>query len=420
MVDRDKEPEATEGPSRRSFLGLSSVALAGAAFAGMTANAQEKASTRKAEHDHSSSDPGPENKALLGENSDSNNPPPTDHGDVVPLWYSFDLVKKRVEEGGWTHEVTQRVLPSSKEIAGVQMRLTAGSYREMHWHTADEWAYVLYGNARLTVMNPDGTMFIGDVSEGDLWLFPAGFPHSIQGLGPDGTEFLLVFNQGTFSEDGTMLLSETVAHIPPEVLAKNTCLDKSVFAQTPGAPLYIFPGNLPNSLEQDKAEIGGDRVASKYQYIFRLRSMEPTTASKAGEVRIVDSRNFPVSRKVAGAQLIIKPGHMREIHWHPNAPEWQYYIAGKGRMTVFFPVDNARTMDFNTNDVGYVPSNAPHYIENTGDTDLVVLELFAADEFMDVSFNQWLRRVPSEMLKAHLNIGKEMAARIPAEKLELV
>ena len=420
MVNRDKEPEATEGPSRRSFLGLSSVALAGAAFAGLAANAQEKASTRKAEHDHSSSDPGPENKALLGENSDSNNPPPTDHGDVVPLWYSFDLVKKRVEEGGWTHEVTQRVLPSSKEIAGVQMRLTAGSYREMHWHTADEWAYVLYGNARLTVMNPDGTMFIGDVSEGDLWLFPAGFPHSIQGLGPDGTECLLVFNQGTFSEDGTMLLSETVAHIPPEVLAKNTCLDKSVFAQTPGAPLYIFPGNLPHSLEQDKAEIGGERVASKYQYTFSLRSMEPTTFSKAGEVRIVDSRNFTVSKKIAGAQLIIKPGHMREIHWHPNAPEWQYYIAGKGRMTVFFPVDNARTMDFNTNDVGYVPSNAPHYIENTGDTDLVALELFAADEFMDVSLNQWLRRVPSEMLKAHLNIGKEMAARIPAEKLELV
>jgi oxalate decarboxylase len=420
MTDKEKELVFAEGPSRRSFLGLSSVALATAAFAGLTANAQDKASTQKAEHDRSSSDPGPENKTLLGENPNSNIPPPTDHGDLVPIWYSFDLVKKRVEEGGWTHEVTQRVLPSSKEIAGVQMRLIAGGYREMHWHTADEWAYVLTGNARVTVMNPDGSMFIGDVSEGDLWLFPAGFPHSIQGLGPDGTEFLLVFNQGSFSEDGTFLLSETVAHIPPEILAKNTSLDKSVFAQTPGAPLYIFPGNLPHSLEQDKAEIGGEQVASKYQYIFRLKSMQPTIASKAGEVRIVDSHNFPVSKKVAAAQLIIKPGHMREIHWHPNASEWQYYIAGKGRMTVLFPVDNARTMDFNTNDVGYVPSNAPHYIENTGDTDLVVLELFASDEFMDVSLNQWLRRVPSEMLKAHLNIGKEMATRIPAEKLELI
>jgi oxalate decarboxylase len=420
MTDKEKELVFAESPSRRSFLGLSSVALATAAFAGLTANAQDKASTQKAEHDRSSSDPGPENKTLLGENPDSNTPPPTDHGDVGPIWYSFDLVKKRVEEGGWTHEVTQRVLPSSKDIAGVQMRLTAGSYREMHWHTADEWAYVLTGNARVTVMNPDGTMFIGDVSEGDLWLFPAGYPHSIQGLGPDGTEFLLVFNQGMFSEDGTMLLSETVAHIPPEVLAKNTGLDKSVFSQTPGAPLYIFPGNLPHSLEQDKAEIGGEQVASKYQYTFRMRSMEPTTASKAGEVRVVDSHNFPVSKKVAAAQLIIKPGHMREIHWHPNAAEWQYWISGKGRMTVFFPVDNARTMDFNTNDVGFVPSNAPHYIENTGDTDLVVLELFASDQFMDVSLNQWLRRVPSEMLKAHLNIDKETATKIPAEKLELV
>jgi oxalate decarboxylase len=89
-------------------------------------------------------------------------------------------------------------------------------------------------------------------------------------------------------------------------------------------------------------------------------------------------------------------------------------------MTVFFPVDNARTMDFSANDVGYVPSNAAHYVDNTGDTDLVVLELFATDKFMDVSLNQWLRRVPSEMLRAHLNIDREMAMKIPAEKLELV
>jgi oxalate decarboxylase len=225
---------------------------------------------------------------------------------------------------------------SSNDIAGVQMRLTAGSYREMHWHTADEWAYVLHGNCRVTVMNPDGTMFIGDVGEGDLWIFPAGYPHSIEGLGPDGTGFLLVFNQGMFSEDGTMLLSELVAHTPPEVLAKNTGLDKNVFAKTPGAPLYIFPGNLPNSLEQDKAEIGGAQVASKYQYAFRMRSMEPTIANRAGEVRIVDSHNFPASKHIAAALLIIKSGHMRELHWHPNASEWQYYIAGKGRMTVFF------------------------------------------------------------------------------------
>jgi len=420
MSDLTDERSMLEHPSRRNFLGMGSVALATAALTGLTANAQTQTSTKTAEHDHSSSDPGQENKGLLALNPNSNNPPPTDHGDIVPLWYSFDLVKKRVEEGGWTHEVTERVLPSSKDIAGVNMRLTAGSYREMHWHTADEWAYVLYGKARVTVMQPDGNIFIGDVEEGDLWIFPAGHPHSIQGLGPDGTEFLLVFNQGAFSEDGTMLLSEWIAHTPPEVLAKNTGLDASVFSKTPGAPLYIFPGKEPGSLEQDKTEIGGQQVAAKSEYTFRLKTMEPTRSSKGGSLRIVDSHNFPVSKHIAAALVILKPGGMRELHWHPQASEWQFYIAGKGRMTVFFPVDNARTVDFNANDVGYVPNNAAHYIENTGDTDLVFLETFASEEFQDVSLNQWLRRVPSEMLKAHLNIDKELALKIPADKLGVI
>jgi oxalate decarboxylase len=77
-------------------------------------------------------------------------------------------------------------------------------------------------------------------------------------------------------------------------------------------------------------------------------------------------------------------------------------------------------MDFNSNDIGFVPNNAPHYIENTGNADVVFLEMFATDRFSDVSLNQWLRRVPSEMLKAHLNIDKEIAMKIPSEKLEII
>jgi oxalate decarboxylase len=419
MSDHTLERSILEHPSRRNFLGLGSAALATAALTGMTAHAQQKASTEKAEKDHSSSDPAQENKALLGLNPDSNTPPPTDHGDVVPLWYSFDLVKKRVQEGGWTHEVPERVLPSSKDVAGVNMRLTAGSYRELHWHTADEWAYVLYGNARVTVMSPEGKMFIGDVSQGDLWIFPAGHPHSIQGLGPDGTEFLLVFPQGGFSEDGTMLLSAWMAHTPPDVIAKNMGLPLSAINAFPSSPLYIFPGEVPPSLDADKAEIGPENLTDG-QYTFHLKSMEPTKKTKGGEVRVVDSRNFPLSTHIAAALVTVKPGGLRELHWHPHASEWQFWIAGKGRMTVFFPFDNARTMDFNANDVGYVPSNAPHYIENTGDSDLVFLEAFASDRFLDVSLNQWLRRIPGEMLKAHLGIDKELAMKIPSEKLEVI
>jgi oxalate decarboxylase len=420
MSDPTNDNTRIDFPSRRSFLGISSVALATAALTGLTASAQETADTRKAEHDASSSDPGQENRPLLDENPNSNTPPPTDHGDIGPIWYSFDLAHKRVQEGGWTHEVNSKVLPTSKDLTGVNMRLTAGSFRELHWHTADEWAMMLYGNARVTVMNPDGSMFIEDVGKSDLWLFPAGFPHSIQGLGPDGCEFLLVFDQGDFFEDGTFLLSETIAHTPRNVLAKNFGLDKEVIDKiVKRESLYIFPADLPLSLARDKAVIGGQRVASSIQYTFKMSEMAPTRTTPGGEIRIVDSRNFPVSKNVAAALVTLKPGALRELHWHPNASEWQFWLAGQGRMSVVMNEGRARTMDFHANDVGFVPRVATHYIENTGKGDVIFLEMFKADQFVDVSLNNWLRRVPPEAVAAHLNLDSEQIARIPAEK-ELV
>jgi len=404
------------GFSRRTMFGIGST-LATAALAGVAANAQTQANTRVAERGPSASNPGPENKPLLNENPNSNTPPPTDNGDVGPIWYSFDLTHKRIQEGGWTHQVTQRELPSSKDIAGVNMRLTSGSFRELHWHTADEWSIMLDGNARVTVLNPDGTIFIDDVGKGDLWYFPAGYPHSIQGLGPDGCEFLLVFDEGLFSEDNTFLLSEWIAHTPGEVLSKNFGLDRAALAKLPKDAMYIFPADLPKSLAEDKAAVGGQKVQSPIQYTFRMASMTPTFRTPQGEARIVDSHNFPASKNIAAALLTIKPGGMRELHWHPNASEWQYYIAGRGRMTVFAPVGSARTVDVKANDVGYVPATAGHYIENTGDTDLVALEMFKAPEFVDVSLNNWIRRLPPEMVRSHLGLDAAAVRIIPAEKL---
>jgi oxalate decarboxylase len=420
MSEENKDKMMQDGVSRRSVLGMGSAALAAAAFGALSGGAQTREGTRQAEGDHSSSNPGQENKPLLLQNPNSNMPPPTDNGDVGPIWYSFDLAHKRIQEGGWTHQVTQRELPSSTDLTGVNMRLTAGSFRELHWHTADEWSIMLCGNARVTVLNPDGTIFIDDVSKGDLWYFPAGYPHSIQGLGPDGCEFLLVFDQGMFSEDNTFLVSEWLAHTPPDVLSKNFGLAESALSTLPTSFLYIFPADLPKSLGEDKAAVGGQKVQSPIQYTFKMEAMAPTKRTTGGEIRIVDSHNFPVSKNVATAMNTIRPGGMRELHWHPNASEWQFYMAGKGRMTVFMPVGSARTMDFSANDVGFVPANAGHYVQNTGDTDLVFLEMFKANEVVDFSLNQWIRRLPPEMVYSHLKLDKNAIQTIPAEKLQIV
>jgi oxalate decarboxylase len=149
------------------------------------------------------------NEALDASNPDSRVPPLSDTGSLPVFKYPFSLANKRVYQGGWSREVTIRELQVAKELAGVNMRLEAGGIRELHWHKAAEWSIMLYGSARLTAIDAEGRSFVRDVFEGDLWFFPTGIPHSIQGLRPDGAEFLLVFDDGHFSEHETVLLSKS-------------------------------------------------------------------------------------------------------------------------------------------------------------------------------------------------------------------
>jgi oxalate decarboxylase len=407
-----KKTKSNDSIGRRSMLGAAAAALSAGGLGTISAFAQTREQVAKGESNRSASDPGPRNKALQSLNPDSYQPPTTDRGDILPIWYSFDLVHRRIQDGGWTRQVTARELPSSQDLAGVTMRLTAGSYRELHWHAANEWAYMLYGNARVTVFQPDGKIFIGDVSEGDLWFFPTGHPHSIQGLGPDGCEFLLVFDQGTFSEYTTFLLSGWLAHTPSKVLEQNLNIPESELSKLPEQGLYIFPGTVPGPLEEDRKAVGGAAVASTLDYTFRMKSMNPVAESPGGTIRVVDSHNFPADTSIAAALFTMKPGALRELHWHPDS-EWQYYIGGSARMTVFASAGQAHTMDYKPNDVGFVPAIAGHYIQNTGNDDLSFLALFKRRDFVEFSLDQWLRRLPPQMTQQHLRLSPTAIARIP-------
>ena len=394
--------------TRRSFIGKTAVAIGSFAVLQKVAGAEVAASGR------SKSDPGPANPMLDGQNPDSIWPPATDSKSLVQNFkYPFSFANKRIYEGGWSREVTVRELPVSKTLAGVNMRLTAGGFRELHWHTASEWAIMLYGSARLTAIDLDGKSFVADVNKNDLWFFPPGIPHSIQGLNPDGCEFMLVFDDGNFSESETVLLSDAIGHLPPEVLAKNFAVNQQAFENVPKEELFIFQADVPGSLEADQRAAAGTRGKSPQNLVFRTMEMPPTKKTKGGEVRVVDSSNFKVST-TAMALVTVHPGGLRELHWHPNADEWQYYIGGKGRMTVVDTGNKARTMDFQEGDVGYVQKTLLHYVENTGDTDLVFLEMFGkVDRFQDLSFSEWLAHTPPEAVMAHLRIDKGTFVAIP-------
>jgi oxalate decarboxylase family bicupin protein len=125
------------------------------------------------------------------------------------------------------------------------MRLGPGGVRELHWHQQAEWAVVTYGNCRVTILDQDGRPQVADVKEGDLWYFPAGLPHSLQGLDPDGTEFVLAFDNGESSEFNTLLVTDWIAHTPPEVLAKNFGLPVEAFENIPLQNRWIYQSNRP-------------------------------------------------------------------------------------------------------------------------------------------------------------------------------
>jgi oxalate decarboxylase len=137
-------------------------------------------------------------------------------------------------------------------------------------------------------------------------------------------------------------------------------------------------------------------------------------------VRIVDSTNFPAASTIAAALVEVEPGGLRELHWHPNTDEWQYYISGKGRMTVFADSGKARTFDYQAGDVGYVPFAMGHYVENTGDETLRFLEMFPSAYFADVSLNQWMALTPPELVQQHLNLDQQTLAVLRKNKPVIV
>ena len=316
--------------------------------------------------------------------------------------FQLGAVAAKTWNGGWAKEATVAEFPVSEKLAGVLMSLVPGGLRELHWHAnAAEWAYVIKGQCRVTTINPQGQSQIADFAAGDVWYFPRGFGHSIQGIGSEDCLFVLVFDNGYFSEFGTFSISDWVGHTPPEVLAKNFGVPAATFANFPKREVYIAKGPVPPPLPADPAP--GTLNPGTLTHRYRLLAQRPETYP-GGTNRLVSQREFPISTTITGALMRIKPGGMRELHWHPNADEWQYYIGGRARMSVFGSNGRVRTEEFNAGDVGYVPQGYGHYIENAGSADLELLIVLNNGTYESISLANWMGANPHLLLGTNFEV----------------
>ena len=341
--------------------------------------------------------------------------------DKSNLSFKYELEKKapRTSDGGITRGASVHDFPASIGIAGVSMRLRPGSMRELHWHAnAAEWGYVVTGSCRTTILHPDGTSYVDTFNPGDIWYFPKGYGHSIQAVGEGECHFILIFDNGDFSEDHTFSVTDFVSCMPPEIAAQNLGLTLEEVAKLPQKEMYFAQGPSPDdstSLGFLRPEDTDISLISKHRY--PLHSQLPRAIPGAGTQRLVTKNEFPISTTMSGSYIELQPGALREMHWHPNADEWQYYIEGQAEMSVFLAQVTVVTEQFNAGDVGYVPMGAGHYIKNTGDTVLKILLGFNSGDYQSVDLSQWLSTNPQDVVKTNFVISDEILAKFPSKKI---
>jgi oxalate decarboxylase len=333
--------------------------------------------------------------------------------------FKFDIESSKgwVGPGGSAKEATVAELPVSQTIAGVSMRLEPGAIRELHWHAlAAEWAYVIAGRCRTTVITPNGQAEVDDFEEGDTWYFPRGHGHAIQSLGPGECHFLLGFDNGHFSEFGTFSITDWISRTPRNVLARNLNLPESAFSQMPQKELYIGPGKIPPAIEDIR---NSDLQPSQSSHKFRLGKMPPKVF-EGGEERIVTSNEFPIQTTMTANRMDLKPGALRELHWHPHADEWQFYISGRARVTIFGSHGRVKTEEFAPNHVAFIKQGYGHYIEQVGDEPTRLLILFNSGVYQEISLTNWLGGNPNSVLTSNFGLSQDMLNRLPKKEVGIL
>ncbi len=327
--------------------------------------------------------------------------------------FKFELERSqgKVVGGSFGKEATVEQLPISKGMAGVSMRLEPGVMRELHWHaTAAEWAFVLSGRVRTTVVDPQGRGETNDFAPGDVWYFPRGHGHMLQCLGNEPCHFILIFDNGYFSEFGTFSISDWIGHAPKALVAKNLGLAEADLASFPRDEVYFAKGALPP--EPAAASLQGPNPPPQ-THKFSLLSEPPHRTFAGGREWRVDSSRFPISTTVTGLVLDLEPGALRELHWHPTADEWHYVVQGTVSVTLFGSHGRFRTETLGAGDVGYIPQGFGHSIENVGSDACRVLVALNTGVYAAIDLSQWLAANPADVLATNFGQPAELFARFP-------
>ena len=320
---------------------------------------------------------------------------PQDVAEMPEFRYSLDGSRPKVTSGGWAKEATVHQFPISKGIAGVHMFLDAGASRELHWHAiAAEWAFVIDGQCQTVVLDPSGQTEINNYGPGDLWYFPKGHGHSIQTIGNKPCHFILSFDNGAFSEHGTFSITDWINVTPKEMLALDFGVPKDAFDAFPKGETYIQAGRVLPASQAVDAPWPKD---STHRFSL-LHEPKANRNFDGGTFHLATVEEFPISKTMSGGLMSIKPRAMKELHWNPNANEWQYYLKGRAQVAIFGSGGRAKVAEFGPGDVAYIPAGFGHAMRNIGDEDVEIVQTWDNGVFQEISLKDWVKTSPGYLV----------------------
>jgi oxalate decarboxylase len=324
-------------------------------------------------------------------------------GDAPAFTASLDQATIKATSGGWAREITARQLPIASNVAIAHLFLNPGGAREMHWHNAAEWAYVMAGRAQATVVNPDGAAEVFNVGPGDLWYFPAGYPHAIQTIGAEPCHALLAFDDGLYGEHGTFGISDLMSRFSPLMLEQCLGVDASDLDDLPHGETYIMQGDI---LRADSVEAAADRPLTAAQSRrFGLRAARAETEGPGGTIRIATVEVFPAATAMSGLLLRLAPGAMQALHWHTGTDEMHYVMNGRARFTMYGPDKHLAVAEIAAGACAYIPRNAAHVVENTGPGEVEILAIHNSGRPSTVVLSDCMAAAPRHLLANNLGCG---------------
>jgi len=178
-----------------------------------------------------------------------------------------------------------------------------------------------------------------------------------------------------------------------------------------GAGLALSPAAAASKSEAPSAP-------PPLSYKFKLDALKPAVDTAGGSVAECDARNFPIVENGNAAIFLLKlkPGGLREPHWHPNCWELDYVVSGTVQMTIVSPTGPVDTFVLEPGDVAFVPQGYAHSIVNIGDVEAVIPIVFNNALPSDIGLSTMYSEFPPGQFTQTFGVPASAMAGIPQPK----